>query len=99
VKKTYKVNITRHAQRDLEHIYFYIAEDSIRNARNFILELEEKIYSLETLPECHALIVENDFFGTDYRHFVHKGYRIIYRIQSADISILRIIHGRKLLED
>ena len=36
--KKYKVNLSFNAQKDLEHIFFYIAEDSINNAKNFILE-------------------------------------------------------------
>lgn len=59
--KNYKVRITANAQNDLEHIFFYIAVDSINNAKNFILELEKKIYSLDTLPERFALIPENVF--------------------------------------
>ena len=96
--KRYKVNLTQLAQEDLEQIYFYIADDSIKNARNFVLELEEKIYSLNSLPERHPLIAENEFFATDYRHLIHKKYRIIYRLSENDIFILRVIHGAKLLE-
>ena len=96
--KKYKVNISRNAQNDLEQIFFYIAEDSIDNAKKFILELEKKIYSLDTFPERFALIPENIFFGTSYRHITHKKYRLIYKINNDAISILRVIHGAKLLD-
>jgi len=98
VAKKYKVNLTQHAQNDLEHIFDYIADDSINNAANFILELEEKVSSLDTFPERHPLIPENEYFGTDYRHIVYKKYRIIYRIIDRLVFILRIIHGAKLLQ-
>ena len=93
----YKVNLTRSAQNDLEHIFDYIAADSTTEAVNFVLELEEKVYSLETFPERHPLIPENTYFGTEYRHFNYRKYRIIYRIKERSIFILRIIHGAKLL--
>ena len=96
--KKFKVNISLNAQNDLEHIFFYIAEDSINNARKFILELEKKIYSLDTFPERFALIPENLFFGTSYRHIIHKKYRAIYKIDNNSVYILRVIHGAKLLE-
>lgn len=96
--KKYEVFLTQHAQNDLEHIYYYIAPDSIDNGANFVLELEQKIYSLETFPERHPLIPENEFFGTAYRQLIHKKYRIIYRIQKNSVFILRVIHGAKLLE-
>ncbi|MBT3256285.1 MAG: type II toxin-antitoxin system RelE/ParE family toxin [Deltaproteobacteria bacterium] len=95
--KKYKVNISLNAQNDLEHIFFYIAEDNISNARKFILELEKKIYSLDTFPERFALIPENLFFGTSYRHIIHKKYRAIYKIDNNSVYILRVIHGAKLL--
>ena len=94
----YKVNISRNAQNDLEHIFFYIAADSINNAKKFIIELEERIYSLETLPGRFAYIPENIFFGTNYRHITHKKYRAIYKIDSNSVYILRVIHGAKLLD-
>jgi len=98
VTKKYKVNITQLAQKDLEQIYYYIADDSIQNARNFILELEKKIDSLNTIPERHPLISENEYFGAEYRHLIHKKYRIVYRISDKTVFILRVIHGAMLLE-
>ena len=96
--RNYKVNISRSAQNDLEQVFFYIAEDSIKNAQKFILDLEKKIYSLDASPERFALIPENIFFGTGYRHLTHKKYRVIYKIDNDFIFILRVIHGTKLLD-
>ena len=96
--KRYKVNLTLLAQMDLERIYYYIAADSMKNAKNFMLELEKKIYSLDTIPERHPLISENEHFGTDYRHLIYKKYRIVYRISEKTVFILRVIHGAMLLE-
>ena len=96
--KRYKVDLTQLAQKDLEQIYFYISDGSIKNARNFILELEKKIDSLSAFPERHPLISENEFFDTDYRHLIHQKYRIVYRISENEVFILRVFHGSKLLE-
>lgn len=96
--KKYKIFITENAQNDLEHIFFYIAEDSINNAKKFVLELESTIYSLDTFPERFALIPENIFFGTNYRHITHKKYRVVYKIATNAVYILRVVHGSKLLD-
>ncbi len=96
--KKYRVNITKNGQDDLEHIFFYIAADNINNARKFVRELEEKIYSLNTFPERFAYIPENNFFGTGYRHIVHKKYRVIYKVDNNSVYILRVIHGAMLLD-
>lgn len=89
--------MTRSAQNDLEHIYFYIAEDSLNKAKKFVIELEKKIYSLDTFPERFAYVPENVYLGVDYRHLIHKKYRVIYRFDNQNVYILRIIHGSKLL--
>lgn len=96
--KKYKVNISLNAQNDLEHIFFYIAGDNINNAKKCILALEEKIYTLDTLPERFAFIPENIFFGTNYRHLSHQNYRVIYKIVNNSVHIIRVIHGTKFLD-
>jgi len=98
VTMSYKVLLSRHAQHDLEEIFSYIAADSPGNASAFIAEIEEKIFSLTTMPERAPLIPENIIFGTRLRHLVHQKYRVIYRIQEEMVFVLRVIHGAKLLE-
>ena len=96
--KKYNINITFNAKTDLEHIFFYIAEDSITNATKFIHRLEEKIYSLDIMPERFALIPENIFLGTDYRQIIHGKYRVIYKISGNSVFIMRVVHAAKLLD-
>lgn len=96
--KKFRIHLTRNAQNDLEHIFFYIASDNINNAKKFILQLEEKIYSLDTSPERCPLIPENIFWRTSYRHLIYKKYRAIYKIENNSVYILRVVHGSKLLE-
>ena len=97
MKKRFRVNLSQQAQNDLEQIFYYIADDNINNATNFILQLEKKIYSLENFPQRQPLIPENEFFGTNYRHLIFKKYRVVYRITEKSVFILRMFHGAKLL--
>lgn len=96
--KKYKINLTRKAQNDIEHIFFYIASDNLNTAKRFVRKLEEKIYSLDTFPDRCPYIPENIFFGTNYRHLIYKKYRAIYRIDNNTVYILRVVHGSKLLD-
>ncbi|MFH1020209.1 MAG: type II toxin-antitoxin system RelE/ParE family toxin [Pseudomonadota bacterium] len=96
--KKYKINISLNAQNDIEHIFYYIADDSINNAKKFILGLENKIYSLDTFPERFAYIPENIYFGTSYRHVTHNKYRIVYKIDNNSVYIMRVLRGAKLLD-
>jgi len=98
VPEKFSVYITQSAQNDLEHIFFYIAADNINNAKKFILEQEERINSLDTFPERCPYIQENNYFGTNYRHLVHKKYRAVYKIVGESVYILRVVHGAKLFD-
>ena len=82
----------------MEQIFYSMADDSIYNDANFILQLEKKVYSRELFPDRHPLIPENEFFGTNYQHLIYKKYRIVYRIAERSVFILRIFHGAKLLK-
>ena len=48
--KKYQVNLTQQAQNDLEQIFYYIANDNINNAANFVLQLEKKFIHLKIFP-------------------------------------------------
>jgi toxin ParE1/3/4 len=94
----YNVEITPVAERDVEEIWNYIADNSPENATAFILRLEDQIETLEQLPERCPLIPENEQLGTSYRHLLHGAYRTIFRISGKTVYILRIIHGARLLD-
>lgn len=96
--ETYSIFITRHAKNDLAEIYDYIAADSPTGAAAFVLELEEKISTLATLPERAPLIPENSLLGAEYRHLIHGRYRIIFRVYKDSVIVLRAINGSRLLD-
>jgi toxin ParE1/3/4 len=98
VPKTYEVLLARHAQRDLAEVYDYIAADSPANAAAFVQAIEEKVFSLASMPERASLIPENTQLGTGHRHLVHGNYRIIFRIEGDAVLVLRIVHGARLLQ-
>ena len=94
----YSVEITPAAERDVEEIWTYIADDSPENATAFILRLEEQIEALEQFPKRCLLIPENEILGTGYRHLIYGAYRTIFRITGKTVFIVRIIHGARLLD-
>jgi plasmid stabilization system protein ParE len=94
----YNVEITPAAERDIEEIWIYIANDSPENAADFILRFEDQINTLERLPERCPLIPENELLGSFYRHLLYGAYRTIFRVAGNTVYILRIIHGARLLD-
>lgn len=96
--ETFRVLLTRHAQRDLAEIYDYISADSPANAAALVAAIETKVLSLATMPERAPLVPENNLLGTAYRHLVHGNYRIVYRVEGDAVIVLRIVHGARLLQ-
>lgn len=94
----YNVEITHAAERDVEAIWDYIADDSPENASAFIRRLEMQIEALEQFPERCPLISENELLGSSYRHLIYGSYRTIFRISGQSVIIIRVIHGSRLLD-
>ena len=94
----YRVEITRHAEADLEAIYAYIAQDNPAAAFEFVAAIERQISSLERFPLRAPVIPEAGELGVSYRHLIHGVYRTILRVEGRRVYILRVIHGSRLLD-
>jgi toxin ParE1/3/4 len=99
VPAKFRVRITRTAEKDIEEIWSFIAQDSPEEASRFIGRLEDQVATLELFPERCALIPENEMLGTRYRHLLFGDYRSVFRVAGKTVYVLRIIHGAKLLDN
>lgn len=90
-KKKYKLRLQREAFDDLDYIYRYISQDSLRNAKRFIKGLQKKIRSLKSFPKRGSLcrIVISDIFE-ELRFISYKGYLIFYDVKKDGVIILHI---------
>lgn len=90
----YTVKLYAGANRDLESIYKYIAENLLehRTALNIIDKLEAAILSLEQLPERGAIRRIGAYANEDYRQLFVKNYVIIYRVlkQNKEVHIVTV---------
>jgi toxin ParE1/3/4 len=89
--------ITETAYIDLQEIENYISQDSPAIARKFINRIFDKIDQLYKFPESGKAVPEiND---KSVKELLINRYRIIYQITDAyHISIVRIVHGARLLD-
>ncbi len=79
------------AESDLEQIADYIAQDNPRRALSFIRELRSKCADLVESPNSFALVPRYERHGI--RRCVHGNYLIFYRVETAKVVIVHILHG------
>lgn len=73
----------------------YIAQDKPSAAEKWIDTVFSKVEQLKSSPEIGRILPEiND---SQFRELIYGNYRIIYRIEAKQISILTIRHGRQIL--
>lgn len=94
---SYRVLLTRSAERDLEEIYDYIAEsDTQGNADLVLKKLLEVAETLAALPERGSYPKELLVLGIrEYRQAHFKPYRLIYRVIGKQVLIYMIADGRR----
>jgi addiction module RelE/StbE family toxin len=89
--------LTESAYEDLEDIESYISQDSPAIARKFIIRIFDKIDQLYQFPESGKPVPE--IKGSTIRELLLNKYRIIYQIiDSSNISVIRVVHGSRLLD-
>ncbi len=73
----------------------YIALDKPSAARRWIEEIFSKVDRLKSSPQVGRIVPE--ISDKQFRELIYGNYRIIYRIETNQISILTIRHGRQIL--
>jgi plasmid stabilization system protein ParE len=90
----YLVKLYSRAYRDLDGIYAYIANNLLEpaTASKIIGELENAIFSLETLPERGAVRRAGAYANQGYRQLFHKNYTIIYCVlkEKKEVHIVTV---------
>ncbi len=73
----------------------YIAQDKPSAAENWIDTIFSKIDKLISSPEIGRIVPE--IKNNQFRELIYGNYRIIYRVEKKQISILTIRHGMQIL--
>jgi toxin ParE1/3/4 len=90
-----KVLWTEPARDRLAEVEEYIAQDSPERAVSFVLELIEQTDKLVEFPESGRIVPEDE--NQAARELIHKGYRILYKIDGGSVYILSVFEGSRLL--
>ena len=73
----------------------YIAMDKRSAAEKWINTVFSKVEQLKISPKIGRVVPEIN--NTQFREIIYGNYRIIYRIEKKQISILTIRHGKQIL--
>lgn len=81
------------ARADLLEALEYLADHSPQAATSFLNEIERVAGSLTEFPERGAVVreLENPYL----RQLVVGRYRLIYRVETGSVGIVRLIHGAR----
>jgi toxin ParE1/3/4 len=80
------------AERDLEDIADYIAENNPRRALSFVRDIRERCKKLATSPRSARPFPA---LGAASRILPYGSYVILYRIVEDEVSIERVLHGAR----
>jgi addiction module RelE/StbE family toxin len=92
----YKVVWSPAALEDIESLAEYIARDSEFYAGAIVEQLLVTARKLADFPLSGRIVPELDD-NTIRERFAHS-YRLIYRLEGNRITILAVIHGKRLLD-
>ena len=73
----------------------YIAQDKPAAARRWVNEVFTKVEQLKSSPQIGRVVPE--ISDNKFRELIYGNYRIIYRMEIKQISILTIRHGKQIL--
>ncbi|MBU0680841.1 MAG: type II toxin-antitoxin system RelE/ParE family toxin [Proteobacteria bacterium] len=73
----------------------YIALDNTTAATKWVERVFEKVKNLSSFPETGRKVPEVN--RNEIRELIFGNYRIIYRIEKSNISILTIRHSKQIL--
>jgi addiction module RelE/StbE family toxin len=73
----------------------YIARDKPSAAKKWIETIFSKVEQLKASPEMGRIVPEINNY--QLRELIYGNYRIIYRLEKKQVSILTIRHGKQIL--
>jgi len=85
-----RVVISPLAERDLEAIGDYIADDNPSRALSFVAELRSQCATIAKAPQAYRVRPE---LGEGIRSCAHGNYMIFFTATKARLTIVRVLHG------
>ncbi len=98
--RTYAVTWTDNAQYDLKLIIEYIKIESVPIAKEIFFAIKNECNQLYYMPTRKRIVPELQQIGiTQYREVLFKRWRIVFKIEESNISVLTVVDSSRNLED
>lgn len=91
----YRVNWSPRALTDVEEIAHFIEKDSLFYAQAVVTKIVRSTAKLADFPLAGRIVPE--FNQPDFRELFVYSYRVIYRVKNETVTVVAIIHGKRLL--
>lgn len=96
---TYKIHVSRTAQKQIEQIIEYISDDlkNLSAATNFYTKIFESYDRLKNNPHIYALCEYESIRKLGYRKVIIGNYLMFYKIyeEKKEVFIARVIYGKR----
>ena len=92
-----KIIWSEFAVEDLKSIHDYISKDSKVYAGRFVEKIISRVNQLENNPQSGRVVPE--FNIETLRELIEGNYRIIYKVNSDFIGIVRVHHSARQLKN
>ena len=73
----------------------YIAQDNASAAEKWTNTIFTRVEQLKSFPESGRIVPETNH--QKIRELIYGNYRIIYRIEQKQLSVLTVRHGKQIL--
>jgi toxin ParE1/3/4 len=91
-----KVIWTEIALDDLRSIHEYVSKDSVAYADKQVERIVSRVDQLIDFTKSGRIVPE--FQMEDLRELIEGSYRIVYKINSDSVGIVRVHHSSRLLD-
>lgn len=91
----YRVNWSPRALTDIEEIAQFIEKDSLFYAQAVVTKIVRSTAKLADFPYACRIVPELN--QSEFRELFVYSYRVIYRVMSESVTVVAVIHGKRLL--
>ncbi|MCY3732341.1 MAG: type II toxin-antitoxin system RelE/ParE family toxin [Rhodospirillaceae bacterium] len=96
--KHYRVVITPYAADNIQKAHDWLISANPTYAATWLVGIRDKISSLETLPESHAVAPESESFDREIRQLLFgRGtpWRVFFTVEGSTVHVLHVRHGSR----